>query len=155
MLTDAEAQQIGQSYASAAATEELLEGVCMFSAVFSASLSGGDPAADPSAAPTAEQIAACNDAFAMCQMQIQQAQGQAAPPPMGGMTVPSSASAFADCDVTVEQYEACLTASIAMLEQLYSGLSCDQPAMLDSTAAAMSPTECQAFSMCSAAATSG
>lgn len=154
MLTDAEAQKIAQSYASASATDKLLDGVCKSLAVFTAALGGGDPSAQPGAAPTAEQVMACNDAYEMCKMQVQQAQGQPAAAPADGMEVPTTASAFAGCEVTVDQYEACLTAQIRMLEEFYSGLSCDEPLTADATAAPTATlSECEAFSQCAAGAT--
>jgi hypothetical protein len=138
MLSDTELQQIGQSVESAQSSEALLDSVCKLTAKFGASFGAS---ADPNAAPTAAQVEACNDAYAECK-------ADAATMPPEGMSfteVPNSTDVFAGCNVTVGQYEACLTAGLNLLTQVFGSLSCSSSAMPDLAAAAVQPEACTAL----------
>jgi len=141
MLSDAELQQIGTSFGNAQASEALLDSVCKFTAKFASFGASTDPNANPNAAPTPAQVEACNDAYEECK-------ADAASTPLDTMSatdVPDSTDAFAGCNVTVGQYEACLTASLNLLTQVFGSLSCSSSAMPDLSAAAMQPAACTAL----------
>ncbi len=146
MLSDAELQQIGESFGNAQSSEALLDSVCKFTAVFASSFGAS---AEPNAAPTAAQVEACNDAYAECK-----ADAASMPPEtMTSTDVPDSTDAFAGCNVTVGQYEACLTAGLNLLTQVFGSLSCSSSAMPNLAAAAMQPEACSALAsaQCTAA----
>jgi hypothetical protein len=136
MLSDAEVQQLGESFGNA--SEGLADGMCKFFAKFGAlGLSS-----DPNAAPTAAQVDACNDAYAECKAMPP----SMAPASMFSTEVPTNAAAFAGCNVTVAQFEACLSATLTALTQVLGAVSCTSSGVPDTAAFDTEPAACAEYS---------
>jgi hypothetical protein len=106
-LTDAEAQKLCETEGRAAV--ELSSTFCKFAAFAEAISVGqdGQPSVDTAACESGQ--AACADAAE--QPVVESCSGAQADP---------------DCDITVQEYETCLNATIASAVQLFQAVSCDK-----------------------------
>ncbi len=138
MLSQAELDQLSQSYAKAISPQLAIEFSCKFTAVTLIALSGMEP--------TADDVQACNDLYDQCVSETP-ADSVQSEPLNSGMDVPSTADALAGCNATVGELEACLTASLQLLQDLVDSLSCESATMLATmpTATAMTPAACESL----------
>lgn len=141
MVTSEELTQIARSQAAAVDVSAYIDMSCKLLGVFTVALSAGDMP------PTEEMIRECNDSYNQCKSQAEQSQGQAMVDlsMLETVEVPADTSALAECNVTVGEYEACLTESLALAFSLFDDLTCENPGLMVEATEVMVPAACETF----------
>ncbi len=141
MLTSAEVQQLGEGVLQAQSGAAFLDGACKFAGVLSSAAIGGN------AAPTPQQVQMCNDTYIQCKTD-----SQSAPAAPVGPAAPTGTAAFAGCNITVAQYETCMTELLDIYAETFGALACDQPLDLSAMPTPSMATACDVLStQCSGA----
>src|SRR5690606_20899477 len=107
--------------------------------VFTVALSAGDMP------PTEDMIRACNDSYNQCKSQTEHMVDMVDLSMLETVEVPTDTSALAECNVTVGEYEACLTESLALAFSLFDNLTCENPALMVEATEVMVPAACETF----------
>jgi hypothetical protein len=140
MLTQEEVTQLNESYTASLSSQKVIDAMCNFAGVFATAF----PVMEGEMmGPTCEEVVSqCKQAAAMNPAAA--SQGTAA-------TLPATNTAFAQCNVTVGELEACLTASVEMLATVFGSLMCGaDPSMMQNVDVSTAElTECQTLNaMC-------
>lgn len=147
MVTSEELTQIAQSQAAAVDVSAYIDMSCKLVGVFTVALSAGDMP------PTEDMIRACNDSYNQCKSQTEHMVDMVDLSMLETVEVPTDTSALAECNVTVGEYEACLTESLALAFSLFDNLTCENPALMVEATEVMVPAACETFQTNCAAAT--
>jgi hypothetical protein len=114
-LTQAEAEQLGKSFAESMNVPELIRGMCTMGAVFASLLAPMDGAMPAQS----------------CEQLVEQCvEGAASNPAMAtagnAPALPTAATGYMGCTVTVGELEGCLTASIKVMTEAFGSIQCGQ-----------------------------
>lgn len=133
-LTQAEAEQLGKSFATSLNVPELIQGMCTLTATFAAAFAPMDGSMP---AQSCEQLT---------QQCVDSAKSNPATATAGNApALPTTTTGYMGCNVTVGELETCLGASVKMMTAAFGSIKCGQ----DLSMLAITPTteieECKAL----------
>lgn len=117
-LSEAELQDVHKAYAAAVTSDEIGAAMCNFVGAFASGFGEQLGGAEQPEQPSCEQV------VSECKMSFSTAANTA---PMAGAGVsapPSSTAAFTGCDVSVGDYEQCLTQTLQAFAKVFGGFTC-------------------------------